>query len=163
MFKRRLAVLGTVAVLALAGLGGSAMADGTPAPDGATDAVAVTTAATCKTPDGKEVKLAESVSVRVFLAPGERVDLDGGVPALKGEPSRTVEIAPSTEAALTTPATTVPDGEPAPTTPDAALQQGEALQVVPAQPATELPPNATKIEDLGKVVNIVCVAEKPAE
>ncbi|GGS79672.1 hypothetical protein ACFFV7_12400 [Nonomuraea spiralis] len=161
MFKRRLAVLGTVAVLAVAGLGGSAMADETPAPDAATDAVAVTTAAVCKTPDGKEVKLAESVSARVFLAPGERVDLDGGAPALKGEPSRTVEIAPLTEAAPTTPAATVPDGELA--TPDAPLVQGKALRTVPAQPATELPPNATKIEDLGKVVNVVCVAEKPAE
>ncbi|MGW4796258.1 hypothetical protein ACWEPC_27935 [Nonomuraea sp. NPDC004297] len=49
MFKRRLAVLGTVAVLAVTGLAGSAMAD-EPAPVAGTKV-------TCTTPDGKTVEL----------------------------------------------------------------------------------------------------------
>ncbi|MEU6713874.1 hypothetical protein ABZ897_20580 [Nonomuraea sp. NPDC046802] len=58
MFKRRLATLGAVAVLAISGLAGSAMADQTPTPTSATSAAAVAGAKViCKTPDGKTVEL----------------------------------------------------------------------------------------------------------
>ena len=58
MFKRRLAVLGAVAVLVLTGLGGSAMADEAPS-------TARGAKVTCTTSDGKSIaSVAKSVPRR---------------------------------------------------------------------------------------------------
>ncbi|MEV4370702.1 hypothetical protein AB0J71_26790 [Nonomuraea sp. NPDC049637] len=186
MFKRRLAVLGTVGVLALAGLGGSALADGTPAPDATTT---TTMAVSCRTPDGKEVKLADGPAARVFVMRDEKGERADGAPELKAERGRVIELAPrtsteatpatpsapaapqsGTEAAPTTPSATLPEGEAVPAVPatpltdaetgPAALPEGEAARVLPALPATELPPGAVKLDDPSKVVRIVCA---PAE
>ncbi|MFI7425024.1 hypothetical protein [Nonomuraea sp. NPDC049684] len=185
MFKRRLAVLGTVGVLALAGLGGSALADGTPAPD-ATAATTVTTAAvSCRTPDGKEIKLADGPVARVFVMRAEKGERADGAPELKAERGRVIELAPGTvteatpttpsvpaapaapqagtEAAPTTPSATLPEGEAAPAAPSAPLPEGEAARMLPALPATELPPGAVKLDDPGKVVHIVCASAEPAK
>ncbi|MER6583044.1 hypothetical protein [Nonomuraea sp. NPDC001023] len=185
MFKRRLAVLGTVGVLALAGLGGSALADGTPAPDATTTTMAVS----CRTPDGKEVKLADGPAARVFVMRDEKGERADGAPELKAERGRVIELAPrtsteatpatpsapaapqsGTEAAPTTPSATLPEGEAVPAVPatpltdaetgPAALPEGEAARMLPALPATELPPGAVKLDDPSKVVRIVCA---PAE
>ncbi|MFI9593691.1 hypothetical protein [Nonomuraea sp. NPDC052265] len=156
MFKRRLAVLGTVGVLALAVLGGSALADGTPAPD---VTVAVTTAAmSCRTPDGKEIKAVDSVAARVFVARDENGEPKEGAPAPGAEQGLMIEISPlaGTEAAPTAPA--APEAAPS-----ATLPEGEMVRAVPALPATELPPGAVNADDLGKVVHIVCAPAKPAE
>ncbi|YCK33324.1 hypothetical protein ACNF49_04225 [Actinomadura sp. ATCC 39365] len=118
MFKRRLAVLGTVGVLALSVLGGSALADGTPAPD-ATTATATTAAVSCRTPDGKEVKLADGPAARVFVMRDEKGERADGAPELKAEQGRVIELAPGTVT------------EAAPTTPQAGT---EAAPTVPATP-----------------------------
>ncbi|MFG6194073.1 hypothetical protein [Nonomuraea sp. JJY05] len=78
MFKRRLALLGAVAVLAITGLTGSAMADETPGAAGAK--------VTCKTADGKIVQLAEAAP-RAF---GKIVGPDGKVREFK--PGDTVKV-----------------------------------------------------------------------
>lgn len=54
MFKRRLAVLGAAAVLAITGLAGSAMADETPAPTAGSKVV-------CTTSDGKTIELTKAL------------------------------------------------------------------------------------------------------
>ncbi|TYB51783.1 hypothetical protein FXF51_52540 [Nonomuraea sp. PA05] len=101
MFKRRLAVLGTVAVLAVTGLAGSAMADEPTPPAG--------TKVTCTTSDGKTVELAPALPAKegkagvvvgpdgkvTRVAPGEKVRVeklpDGGV-AVKTEPLSPEEL-----------------------------------------------------------------------
>ncbi|MFI6174376.1 hypothetical protein ACIA8R_02415 [Nonomuraea sp. NPDC051191] len=193
MFKRRLAVLGTVGVLALAVLGGSALADAPPAPDvpAATTVAATALAASaaptmaptmagvsCRTPDGKEVKFVHSVAARVFVARDEKGERKDGAPAPDAEPGVTVEISPltTTEAAPTTPsAPAAPEGAPgapeaapiAPATPEdapsATLPEGETVRAVPALPATELPPGAVNADDPSKVVQIVCAQAKPVD
>ncbi|MFC4014402.1 hypothetical protein ACFOY2_44770 [Nonomuraea purpurea] len=59
MFKRRLATLGAVAVLAISGLAGSALADQTPTPSTAGAKMI------CKTADGKIVELASARAAAV--------------------------------------------------------------------------------------------------
>ncbi|QFY05402.1 hypothetical protein GBF35_00725 [Nonomuraea phyllanthi] len=118
MFKRRLAVLGAVAVLAVTGLAGSALADdAAPAPAGAV---------TCTTADGKTVTLAEAKPAGKI---GKIIARDGIKAVKRGD---TVEIqalgpedAPKApEAALAVPA------EPAqPVTPG-----GEPAEMLPAEP-----------------------------
>ncbi|GAA2208498.1 hypothetical protein GCM10009850_039560 [Nonomuraea monospora] len=101
MFKRRLAVLGTVAVLAVTGLAGSAMADEPTPPAG--------TKVTCTTSDGKTVELAPALPAKegkagvvvgpdgkvTRVGPGEKVKVeklpDGGV-AVKKEPLSPEEL-----------------------------------------------------------------------
>ncbi|NUR91774.1 MAG: hypothetical protein HOY71_47510, partial [Nonomuraea sp.] len=78
MFRRRLAVLGTAAVLALTGLGGSAMAD--EAPTGDAPAAAIT----CTTSDGHDIKLAEPVKGKVIVTR----DADGVSALPEGEPGK---------------------------------------------------------------------------
>ncbi|GAA4934971.1 hypothetical protein HD597_010203 [Nonomuraea thailandensis] len=99
MFKRRLAVLGTVAVLAVTGLAGSAMADEpTPAPGAKV---------TCTTADGKVVELAQALPAKKGFVAGpdgkvtrldengavkvERLP-DGGVAVKRAEPLSPEEI-----------------------------------------------------------------------
>ncbi|MGW4407296.1 hypothetical protein ACWEJ6_24955 [Nonomuraea sp. NPDC004702] len=166
MFKRRLAVLGTVGVLALAGLGGSALADGTPAPDTTT---ATTTAVLCRTSDGKEVKLADGPAARIFVMRDEKGERADGAPELKAERGRVIELAPRTitEAAPTTPsaptapqsgteaAPTTPSApvapqsgtEAAPTTPSATVPEGEAVPAVPATPLTDAEAGPTALPE----------------
>lgn len=62
MFKRRLAVLGAAAVLAVTGLGGSALADGADPAD-AVRSPAPGVKVTCTTADGKVVELARAMPV----------------------------------------------------------------------------------------------------
>jgi hypothetical protein len=114
MFKRRLAVLGTVAVLALTGLAGSAMADD---PSTAPDRAKVT----CKTTDGKIVKFGPGKAGKSFVtsdgkagksfvtSDGKAVkkgDLpplpDEGLPAVAGKPG--LELQDSEGAELAAPA-----------------------------------------------------------
>ncbi|NUR83011.1 MAG: hypothetical protein HOY71_02860 [Nonomuraea sp.] len=136
MFKRRLAVLGTAAALALTGLGGSAMADETPT--GEAPAAAVT----CTTSDGHTVKFAEPAQGKVMIT---RNGDDVSAPP-EGEPGHMMmKVMPATPASPTSPAETV--------APD------EAVESAPALPA---PPDL-KVEDLAKTVKIMCKAEKPAE
>ncbi|MFI7130064.1 hypothetical protein ACIBQ1_30515 [Nonomuraea sp. NPDC050153] len=162
MFKRRLALLGAVAVLAVTGLTGSALADEAPPTAGAK--------VTCKTADGVAVQIAEAVpgipgkiatrggKVRVTEPDGKlKVDAlpDGEAPPLDlakalpapqdGEdPVTTVRIPEDGEALVLT-ATPIPDGE---------LPEGG--QAAPAQPAK--PGEAPTGEPLAitKTVKIVC-------
>ncbi|MEU8355867.1 hypothetical protein AB0C27_07620 [Nonomuraea sp. NPDC048882] len=60
MFKRRLAVLGAVAVLAITGVAGSAMADQTPAPTAGSKVV-------CTTSDGKTIELTPALPAKDVL------------------------------------------------------------------------------------------------
>ncbi|MEV4072480.1 hypothetical protein ACGFJC_27630 [Nonomuraea fuscirosea] len=66
MFKRRLAVLGAVAVLAITGVAGSAMADQTPAPAAGSKVV-------CTTSDGKTIEIMPALPAKDVLAKGEAV------------------------------------------------------------------------------------------
>ncbi|MEV6039893.1 hypothetical protein AB0L65_52880 [Nonomuraea sp. NPDC052116] len=115
MFKRRLALLGAVAVLAITGLTGSAMADETPGAAGAK--------VTCKTADGKTVQVAEFART----APaGKIVGPDGKVREFK--PSDTVKV------------DALPDGEAPPlagATGGPVTQEGEGLAVTKAVPVPE--------------------------
>ncbi|MEU6788210.1 hypothetical protein ABZ912_54230 [Nonomuraea angiospora] len=115
MFKRRLALLGAVAILAITGLTGSAMADETPGAAGAK--------VTCKTADGKTVQLSEFART----APaGKIVGPDGKVREFK--PSDTVKV------------DALPDGEAPPVDAAQAVpaqEDGEALEVTKAVPVPE--------------------------
>ncbi|MEV5497831.1 hypothetical protein AB0M50_20775 [Nonomuraea fuscirosea] len=95
MFRRRLAVLGAVAVLAITGLAGSAMADETPAPTAGSKMV-------CTTSDGKTIELMPALPAGDVLAAREgeavRAGADGvavRVTAMRdgaeGEPGQVVK------------------------------------------------------------------------
>ncbi|MGW6498665.1 hypothetical protein [Nonomuraea angiospora] len=127
MFKRRLALLGAVAVLAIGGLTGSALADETPGTAGAK--------VTCKTADGETVQVAEFAKAGPV---GKVVGPDGKVREFK--PSDTVkvdalpdgEVPPDVAKALPT----LPDGvevtKAVPLPEDGKLPEG--MRAVPAQP-----------------------------
>ncbi|SEG77456.1 hypothetical protein SAMN05444920_104494 [Nonomuraea solani] len=141
MFKRRLAVLGAAAVLAITGLAGSAMADQTPAPAG--------TKVTCTTSDGKTIEIAEAL------------------PARKGEPVPGAGIAVR-KTADGVEVTAIPAGEmegewhkttkPLP----ADAESVESVPALPAKPGetVELPTLDAPVKgDPAKTVRIIC--EKP--
>ncbi|MET7333413.1 hypothetical protein [Nonomuraea sp. NPDC005650] len=162
MFKRRLALLGAVAVIAVTGLTGSALADEAPGTAGAK--------VTCKTADGATVQIAEAVpgvpgkiatgdgKVRVTKPDGKlKVDVlpDGEVPALGL--AKAVPVPQDGEAPVAT--MRVPENGEAPVLTTAPIPDGElpeGVQAVPAQPAkpgdapTGEPPAFTK------TVKIVC-------
>jgi len=119
MFKRRLAVLGAVAVLAVTGLAGSAMADESPAAPGAK--------VTCKTADGKTITLPE-ISGKFATRAGR------AKPVEVGDYAKTERL-PDGEA-LPPGAVKVeklPDGVKIERLPDGELPEG--VETVPAQPA----------------------------
>ncbi|GAA3121426.1 hypothetical protein [Nonomuraea salmonea] len=117
MFKRRLAVLGAAAVLAVTGLGGSALADGADPAD-AVRSSAPGVKVTCTTADGKVVELARAMpaseigSHEAAEAPpfGRTEALKEGVPA---EVADTVEFLPVRVAALAEGSAEAPAGTPA--------------------------------------------------
>ncbi|MFI7636996.1 hypothetical protein [Nonomuraea sp. NPDC049400] len=134
MFKRRLAVLGAVAVLAITGLAGSAMADETPATAGGK--------VTCKTADGKTVTLSE--------IGGKVATRDGKVKVIKPDEKLKIDRLPDGEAlppgavkAERLPDGELPEGVQIERLPDGevrveALPDGklpEGVQAVPARPA----------------------------
>ncbi|MBB5776116.1 hypothetical protein [Nonomuraea jabiensis] len=160
MFKRRLALLGAVAVLAVTGLTGSALADETPGPAGAK--------VTCKTADGESVQMAEALPG----AGGRTVGPDGKVREFKPGDTVKVDALPEGEVPpdvwkavpaqpdgvdVTKVLPTLPDGvevrKAVPLPEDGKLP--EAVQAVPAQPAKpgeKLDAPAAGI----KVVKIIC-------
>ncbi|WP_336214035.1 hypothetical protein [Nonomuraea sp. LPB2021202275-12-8] len=109
MLKRRFAVLGAVAVLTLTGLGGSALADGTPP--------RTPGKVTCSTTGGKpaalkikDIKEGEAVRVHPGLPDDGRVPtFDKGGTTVKLEAEETGKVALPVEAV---PALPVPEGEP---------------------------------------------------
>ncbi|MEV4567194.1 hypothetical protein AB0K12_25795 [Nonomuraea sp. NPDC049419] len=122
MFKRRLAVLGAAAVLAVTGLGGSALADGADPAD-AVRSPAPGVKVTCTTADGKVVELARALPARAMPAgeiaspeaaeaqPFGRVEaLKEGVPAGVAD---TVEFLPARAAAIAERLAEAPPGAPA--------------------------------------------------
>ncbi|MEV4806882.1 hypothetical protein AB0K18_43380 [Nonomuraea sp. NPDC049421] len=124
MFKRRLAVLGAAAVLAVTGLGGSALADGADPAD-AVRSPAPGVKVTCTTADGKVVELARAMPASEMPAseigsheaaeaqPFGRVEaLKEGVPA---EVADTVEFLPVRAAALAEGVAEATAGNPAET------------------------------------------------
>ncbi|MEQ4720292.1 hypothetical protein [Nonomuraea sp. B19D2] len=134
MFKRRLAVLGAVAVLAITGLAGSAMADETPVTAGGK--------VTCKTADGKTITLPE-IGGKVAMC-------DGKVKAIKPDDKLKIDRLPDGEAlppgavkAERLPDGELPGGVQSERVPDGEMQvEGlpdgklpEGVQAVPARPA----------------------------
>ncbi|MEV4114294.1 hypothetical protein [Nonomuraea sp. NPDC049695] len=134
MFKRRLAVLGAVAVLAVTGLAGSAMADESPAAPGAK--------VTCKTADGKTITLPE-IGSKAITRDGE----PGGWARTKRLPEGET-LPPDVAKAEALPRDAVkaealppgavkveklPDGVKVERLPDGELP--ESVEAVPAQPA----------------------------
>lgn len=145
MFRRRLAVLGTAAMLALTGLGGSAMADDAP-----TDAASSTASGTvsCRTSDGKDIKFAEGMKGRVFVTKDGEVHKEGDASAMPVPPLPEGEAGPVLK--------TAPG---LPSSPAETFAPTETVEAVPALPATEAPEGG----DPATTVKILCVAEKPAE
>jgi hypothetical protein len=142
MFKRRLAVLGAVAVLAITGLAGSAMADETPAPAG--------TKVTCTTADGKTVELAEPLPGKGSMKGGVVITRDGKMTRIKPgtEPSETIRI------------DALPEGEVPEAVKVAPIPEGD-LEAVPAMPAEPFENGAigdgVKLPDgPGQKVHIIC-------
>ncbi|MFF4620089.1 hypothetical protein [Nonomuraea jabiensis] len=158
MFKRRLALLGAVAVLAVTGLTGSALADETPGPAGAK--------VTCKTADGESVQLAEALPGPA----GKIVGPDGKVREFKTGGPVKIEALPDGEVPpdVTKAVPAQPDGvdvtKVLPTLPDGVEvrkavplpEDGElpdAVQAVPAQPAK---PGEKVDAPWGKAMKIIC-------
>jgi len=164
MFKRRLALLGAVAVLAVTGLTGSALADETPSPAGAK--------VTCKTADGESVQPAEAMpgpfakivgpdgKVREFK-PGDTVKVDalpdGVAPPL--DAAKAVPV-PEDGVEVTKAVPGTEDGvevmKTVPLTEDGKLP--DAVQAVPAQPARPAKPGE-KVDAPSvaiKAVKIIC-------
>ncbi|MDX3107149.1 hypothetical protein ACIBO5_36850 [Nonomuraea angiospora] len=127
MFKRRLALLGAVAVLAITGLTGSALADETPATAGAK--------VTCKTADGKTVEVAEFARTAPV---GKVVGPDGKVREFKPSDTVKVDALPDGEVPqdVTEAGPALPDGvevtKTVPLPEDGKLPDG--MRAVPAQP-----------------------------
>ncbi|GAA3250012.1 hypothetical protein [Nonomuraea helvata] len=146
MFKRRLAVLGAVAVLAITGLAGSAMADESPAAPGAK--------VTCKTADGKTITLPE--------IGGKFATRSGRAKPIETRDYAKTESLPDGEALPpgAIEVEKVPDGVKVEKLPDGELPEG--VKVVPAQPAepgeegfTQVQPPAGAPEGAMKV-RIIC-------
>ncbi|MEV5888198.1 hypothetical protein [Nonomuraea fuscirosea] len=141
MFRRRLAVLGAVAVLAITGLAGSAMADETPAPTAGSKMV-------CTTSDGKTIELMPALPAGdVLAAPkgeatragarGVAVRIKAGAVQIKdgaeGEPHQVADTK-----TITT---------------EEAPEMGIALPARPAQPADGVAPPEN---GLAETVSISC-------
>ncbi|MFC5823329.1 hypothetical protein [Nonomuraea insulae] len=77
MFKRRLAVLGAVAVLAITGLAGSAMADEPPVPTAGSKVV-------CTTSDGKTIELTKAMPAELKDGKFMRTQPGGGAEPVEG-------------------------------------------------------------------------------
>jgi hypothetical protein len=171
MFKRRLAVLGTVAVLAITGLAGSAMAD-EPSP-------AAGSKVTCTTPDGKVVEVVPALPAKplkegVVVGPdgkATRVDdssavkverlPDGGVAVRKAEPLTPEEIEKFSKVKELSPE------EAEKLSPDAFAKAVPALPALPAE-GVERVEGAERFEGVtppeggpAETVKIIC--KKPAE
>ncbi|MEV0828590.1 hypothetical protein [Nonomuraea rubra] len=134
MFKRRLAVLGAVAVLAITGMAGSALAD-EPAP-------AAGAKVTCTTADGKPVEVAQALPAK----PGTLVGPDGKVERLDADGAVKVERLPDGGVA-------VKKAEP--------LSPEDFVKAVPALPAEDTEGVTLPEGDPAKTVEIIC--KKPAE
>ncbi|MEV0234794.1 hypothetical protein [Nonomuraea sp. NPDC050786] len=175
MFKRRLAVLGAVAVLAITGLAGSAMADETPAAPGAK--------VTCKTADGKTItlpeiggKVATGDGKAKLIQPDDKLKIDRvpGSEALppdvvKAKPLPDGELPPDVVKAKPLPNGELPqgvkierlrDGVKVEALPDGKLPEGvEAAPARPAEPGDEAfelaRPRAGAPEGAGKVL-LIC-------
>jgi hypothetical protein len=178
MFKRRLAVLGGVAVFAIAGLTGSAMAD-EPTPTAGSKVI-------CKTSDGKTVELSKALPAKegVVVGPDGKVKRIGtAVKGAEGEieikeaipaDAEGVQLSPEefgkTRPAKPGEAVKVPEGGVAiakgadgslevrkltPEEIEKAKKSGELQKVVPAlpaQPGKALPEGA----DPSKTVKVTC-------
>ncbi|MET8863966.1 hypothetical protein ABZW11_13515 [Nonomuraea sp. NPDC004580] len=117
MFKRRLAVLGAAAVLAVTGLGGSALADGA-SPAGVVRSPAPGVKVTCTTADGKVVELAQAMPAsEIGSHEAAEARPSGQVEALKegvhAEVADTVEFLPVRVAAIAEGFAQAPAGNPA--------------------------------------------------
>ncbi|MFG1708502.1 hypothetical protein ACFLIM_35415 [Nonomuraea sp. M3C6] len=153
MFKRRLAVLGAVAVLAITGLAGSAMADEPPATAGAK--------VTCTTSDGKTIELAKPLRAKG----GVVITRDGKVHRVK--PGTKVSLRDG-EAPEAVKLDALEDGEAPEAVKIEGIPDGERLRAVPARPAlpegasTEVAPveKAPGEKGVAKRVKIIC--KKPA-
>ncbi|TMR34039.1 hypothetical protein, partial [Nonomuraea zeae] len=121
MFKRRLAVLGAAAVLAVTGLAGSAMADETPSPTAGAKV-------TCVTSDGKTIELAEALPAEAL--PGKAVagKAKGGV--VVSPDGKVTRFGPD-EGPLKTEA--LPEGKVPEEAQSAPIQEG-AVEALPALP-----------------------------
>ncbi|WP_214319241.1 hypothetical protein [Nonomuraea sediminis] len=121
MFKRRIVILGAAGFLALAGLGGSALAA---ANNSADDPGAVDGTVTCTTSDGQTLHLQAAVPVTI--------DKDGKIK--QGDPS---DLPPpgAVMASPATPATTLPSGAPTPTAGAAEIQSFAATETQPGEKA----------------------------
>ncbi|MEV4167877.1 hypothetical protein [Nonomuraea sp. NPDC049709] len=141
MFKRRLAVLGAVAVLAITGLAGSAMAD-EPAPTAGSKAV-------CTTSDGTTIELTEALPAKKGIV----VKRDGKVTV---EPDGTPSEAVKVEA--------LPEGVEPGEIKKHVLEPGDKAEAVPALPALPAEPGdmvqfgdgQAPPEGLAKTVKIIC-------
>ncbi|WP_043619812.1 hypothetical protein [Nonomuraea candida] len=176
MFKRRLAVLGAVAVLTVTGLAGSALADG-PAP-------AEDTKVTCTTSDGRTVELVKALPAEkgvVVRREGKvaRIGSDAHVtpalpegeaaPALpEGEAPEAVKIRPLSPEELEKlgkigKLEKVAPAETRKLTPEEIekLAPGDVVKAMPALPAlpTETGEAAAPVEGWAKTAKVVC--EKP--
>ncbi|GAA3570579.1 hypothetical protein GCM10022419_059270 [Nonomuraea rosea] len=165
MFKRRLAVLGAVAVLAITGLAGSAMADETPSP-------AAGAKVTCTTSDGKTIEIAEALPAK--LKDGKFVSPDGKVTRVQSGDAIKVQKLPEGETpegfAKTKDFVKAEDGSaealPAlPTLPAEATGTAAPTEAVPAElgePAEKVElsqkaePGAEAPEGFAKTVKIIC-------
>lgn len=115
MFKRRIVILGAAGFLALAGLGGSALAA---ANNSADDPGAVDGTVTCTTSDGATLHLQAAAPIRI--------DKDGKI--TQGDPADL----PPTGTVMASPATPLPSGAPTPTA-GAEIQSFAATATEPAQ------------------------------
>ncbi|WP_219466117.1 hypothetical protein [Nonomuraea rhizosphaerae] len=141
MFKRRLAVLGAVGVLVLTGLGGSAMADETPAP----------TKVTCTTGDGKTVTFDSArtpgkpagILVRRTAEGGVEIEEvpDGALPPEGLAPTKALPEGAVVEAV---PAQPLPEGAKVTATPAKPLPENAEVTATPAKPLAETGGATTK-------------------
>ncbi|TDD24214.1 hypothetical protein [Nonomuraea diastatica] len=144
MFKRRLAVLGAVATLAVTGLAGSALADEPAGPTAGTKVI-------CKTSDGKTIELIRAKPVRgvkVATRDGKVTKAEPGT-----EPSATVELKDGDHPKWMK-AKPLPEGE---VLPDVPFKDG-AVTLKPARPAdgSAIEDGATPPEGVAKTVRITC-------
>ncbi|MGW3346668.1 hypothetical protein ACWDA3_25415 [Nonomuraea rubra] len=170
MFKRRLAVLGAVAVLAITGMAGSALAD-EPAP-------AAGAKVTCTTADGKPVEVAQALPAKPGTLVGpdgkvERLDADGavkverlpdgGVAVKKAEPLSPEEIEKFAKVQEVSPEEAGKFAKVEELSPEELeqLKSEDFVKAVPALPAEDAEGVTLPEGDPAKTVKIIC--KKPAE
>ncbi|MBF8185617.1 hypothetical protein ITP53_07675 [Nonomuraea sp. K274] len=159
MYKRRLAVLGAAAVLAITGLAGSAMADEAPPAGGKV---------TCMTSDGKPIEVAEFKQPmkldrdgKVTKAePGKAFRLEQGKPVkVLGRDGKPIEVKPGVRSDETVELSRVTEGDvvpakplPADEFPDGrrAVPSEDAVRAQPAEPGADVP------EGVAKPVKVIC-------